>query len=216
MGRRLLRRLHEGALACGDRRAEVRFVVDGGTGGVVMPVEVGFARAGELVLIAPDEPGCVWEASLTPRVIERPEAEEAVDRWAAYHGHHAMAGHHGGAPGGQHWVRCVVTGLKSAEGVFGEEETLAVNPLRGKVESRLVKAVNGDRAALARACKVHGPIEVAEPLVVGIDPLGMDVRARFGIVRLEFPENIYAGTDAQAERAVAFLMGTRAWGEGST
>ncbi len=105
---------------CGDRRAEVRFIVDGATGGIVIPVEASFAKGGsegELVLWAPDEAGCVWQASLTPRVIERPESEEAVDRWAAYHAHHAHHPGHGGSSSGRTWVRCVVTGHCGQPGV---------------------------------------------------------------------------------------------------
>lgn len=215
-GRRLLHRFHEGSLACGDRRAEVRFIVDGATGGIVIPVEASFAKGGsdgELVLCAPDEANCAWQASLTPRVIERPESEEAVDRWAAYHAHHAHHPGHSGSSSGRTWVRCVATGLKAGEQVFDEDELMQPNALR-TVEARLVKAINSDRAALTKACKVHGPLDVADPLAVGVDPLGVDVRARFGIVRLEFPDNISAGTEPQAKQALGFLLEGKAWGAG--
>lgn len=200
---RLLRRMHEGTLGFEERRAEVRFVLDGATGMMVIPVEPGFARIHELTLTAPSESSMLWQTMLSPRIIERPEAEESVDRWAAYHGK---------APGGAVWVRCEIGGLKSAGEVWGNDECVCINALRG-VEPRLIRALNADRPALCRACKVHGPVDVADPLCVGIDALGIDIRARFGIVRLEFPENVEAADEAGAQRAIDFLLGRRAWSD---
>jgi hypothetical protein len=45
--------------------------------------------------------------------------------------------------------------------------------------------LNGDIAEIVSACKQIANVEVETPVVVGVDQLGVDVRARFGIVRLE-------------------------------
>lgn len=198
-----MRRHHEGSLGFEERRAAIQFVIDRASGALILPVEPGFSRIAELLLLAPSEDAWAWQASLTPSIIARPESEECVDRWAAYHGK---------APGAAVWIRATLTGLKSASSVWDPSDVTAPNALHA-CEARLIRGINADRGALARACKVHALIDVADPLAVGIDPHGMDVRARFGIIRLEFPENTRATTEAAAKQAVDFLLGHRAWND---
>lgn len=200
-GFRVLRRQTEGVLAFEERRAEVRFIHDGSSAHIIIPVEPGFARIRELALFAPDESAWTWQAMLTPSIIERPESEECVDRWAAYHAK---------APPGSVWIRARLEALKSPSQVWDAPDAAAPNPLR-PVEPRLIKSLNADRDTLARACKVHACVDIADPLVVGIDPYGVDVRARFGIVRIEFPDNIHAQTEHTALLAIDFLLAKRPW-----
>lgn len=207
---RSLRRYHEGVLALAERSAPVRFIIDGAAPGVelVLPVETGFAAAEDLLLIAPDEPTWVWQASLTPTPIARPEIEDAVDRWAAYHGK---------CPPRSVWIRATLTGLK-AQGLLGEhpvwrEGEVSTTNLVRPAEGRALKRLNADRPLLARACKNHGPADVTDPLAVGVDPFGIDVRVRFGILRLEFPEHVVIKDPEQLERAVEFTLGTRPWSQ---
>ena len=51
-------------------------------------------------------------------------------------------------------------------------------------------------------------------LCVGADPFGLDIRARFGIVRLEFPDGIVAWNAEKCEREIARLLGTGAGAPG--
>ena len=210
---RTLRRYHEGVLALAERRAETRFIIDGAPRHpeLILPVEPAFAAADDLLLTVPDEPSWVWQATLTPSPIARPEIEEAVDRWSAYHGR---------CPPRTVWVRASLDGLK-LQGLLGEHPVwrgvdLSTHNLVRDVEPRFIRRLNADRALLTRACKNHGPVDVPEPLAVGVDPLGIDVRARFGIVRLEFPDHVIAHTPEQLDRAVEFILGTRAWADHPT
>ena len=87
-GLRLLRRYHEGTLQYHERRAEVRFVIDGRTGDLILPTDPGFGGelgGSEVVLHLPDEIHRDLQLSATVEVIPRPESEESVDRWNAYH-----------------------------------------------------------------------------------------------------------------------------------
>lgn len=76
------------------------------------------------------------------------------------------------------------------------------NPLR-KAEPRLVKLINSDLASLARICRARANLDIADPLCVGVDPFGIDVRARFGIVRVEF--DLEAGSPEQAEACIGTM-----------
>jgi hypothetical protein len=188
LGQRLLRRYHEGALGLAERRAAVEFVLDAGAGSLVMPMDSGLSRGGvsfggELVLRVPDETACVLELAIDATRIERPEADEAVDRWAA---------HHGKSTAGLAFGRCRVEGGKSRgrtpELVWDGSE-LTMGLVLGRAEYAIVRELNRDPARLARACKVHAGVEAASPTAVGVDGLGINVRARFGVLRLEFPVN---------------------------
>ena len=48
---------------------------------------------------------------------------------------------------------------------------------------------------------------VPDALCVGVDPFGIDVKARFGIVRLEFPPGIVAATPEACAREIDRLLG---------
>ena len=84
-----------------------------------------------------------------------------------------------------------------------------VNPLAGD-EPRLCREINtGRRAELAALCRSIDA-EVADPLVVGVDPLGFDVRRRFDVVRIPVPEPMTAPDDVR--RAFDQLVGGAAAG----
>lgn len=196
-GIRALRRHHRATLQHHERVSEVKFVLEAATGQVVMPVEPGFASddINSLLLWLPAESDWDMQAVVNPRPIERPEASEAVDRWKAYHGLTSLA----------IWVRGEIEGIKTEAAVFLIEDVQVPNPL-GREEYGLIRRANADRVALAAACKLHAATLVIDPLCVGADPYGIDVRARFGIVRLEFPPGIEAATSARCQEEVDRLL----------
>lgn len=207
-GVRLLRRHAMGTLVMHERRAEVRFVVEGATGALVLPVEPGFATpSAELLLMTPAENDWDLQLELIAQPIDRPESLEACDRWSAYHGKSSSST----------WIRCSIDGAKSVTTsddsgrgpllarVFEGERVQMVNPL-GVGEYAVVRRVNQDAAVLARACRRAGGLDVPSPLCVGADPVGLDVKARFGIIRLEFPEGVVAETKERALAAVEHLL----------
>lgn len=205
-GFRQLRRHHEATLQYHERRLEVKFVIDGATGDVVLPADPGFASelgGRDAVLHMPQEAQCHLQVAIAAAPISRPEAEEAVDRWHAYH---AASGPT--ARGPRAWLRCRVDGGKVPDSpppgeVYPAEALARPNGLR-KAEPRLVKLVNTDRDAIARACRHHVRMEVTDPLCVGVDPFGLDIRARFGIVRIEF--DLEAATAEQAEDCIRRVL----------
>jgi hypothetical protein len=190
LGPRLIRRFTEGTLVFGDRAAPAKFVVDGACGRVVLPVEPPAADFAEFTLHVPDEQGEVVHLQLHPAPIARPEAEEAVDRWAAYHGRSARTT----------WVRCGIEAGKGDGRVFDGSELTRPNTLRGSAEAKIVRSLNADLERVAGACERVCRVKVADPRVVGVDPLGFDVRARFGVVRMEFE---VAAADAEGAMLAA-------------
>jgi hypothetical protein len=193
-GARILRRYHEATLSFGDRRAAVRLVFDT-RGRMVMPVEPAAASFRDLVLHMPDEVVGSVQVMASQRPIPRPEASEACDRWTAYHLN---------KPASAAWIEAAPEGAKTDAAVYEAEELLAENML-ARDEGGLLRSINAHRVALGAACRRVAGLDVAEPLAVGVDPAGMDVRARFGIIRVEFPEAALSAEDAR--RMAAGLLG---------
>lgn len=200
-GLRSLRRFHEGVVSLHERTADIRFVFESTTGQIIMPVEQGMAKSGQdMTLWMPAESQWLLHAALIPRLIDRPESVEAVDRWAAYHGKSSLT----------FWIRCEIDGLKSRDGgpagVFTQEQVQLPNEF-GRAEYPLIRRCNSDITTLSLAIKRHAAMSVLDPLCVGVDGLGLDIRARFGIIRLEFPEGVHVRTPAQAEAQIDHLLG---------
>lgn len=130
----------------------------------------------------------------------RPPDEAARDRWRAYHA--ASEPEHAGdwATAIAETVRlCITPGPE----VFDGPEVCQPNPLRDHLTT-LLRQPNQRPGDLARAVRQRiGEVSVA-PVAVGVDPWGLDVRARFGVIRLEF-ETEAGDTDAAAAAIGALL-----------
>lgn len=186
-----LRAARAGTLLTGGVPAPVRFVIDGRTGELVMPLPPGVAAAGDQVLFIPHEADDALQLLLALRPLG-PEESSTYDRWQAYHG----------TPRAPAWVAARIEAARlEGQVVDGSEMTLR-NPLVG-AEAALCRTANADRAALRGACRRAG-LEVADPVCVGVDPRGLDVRARFEIVRVPFGTE--ASTPDLAARAVDALL----------
>jgi hypothetical protein len=171
---REVRRHHEGTLLTGERAVRVRFVIDGACGKIVMPVEGWVLDSVDAALFLPEE-----RADALQLLIEF-DAEEpggaAQDRWSAYHGDARE----------RHWGAARIAGLRREDEVCEGAGITPTNALRG-AESRLLKLLNSQRSVLPLVCEQLARVNVPDACAVGIDPYGIDIRARFGIVRAEFP-----------------------------
>ena len=85
--------------------------------------------------------------------------------------------------------------LDSGEVITSEDCTLE-NPLIQHM-GPLCKILNSNRDLLAKVCEQSSGVEHESPLAVGVDHIGIDVRARFGLVRIVLPEPIQNPEDAQ-------------------
>lgn len=171
---REVRRHHEGTLLTGDRAVRVRFIIEGSCGKLVMPVERWVLDNVDAALFLPEERRDALQV-----LVEFDDAEPsggAQDRWSAYHGEARE----------RHWGGARITGLRREDEVCEAAEITPTNALRS-AESRLLKLLNAQRSVLPAVCERLAGVTVPDACAVGIDPYGIDVRARFGIVRAEFP-----------------------------
>jgi hypothetical protein len=171
-------------------------VLDPLTGQPVVPVTARALDAESVVLFLPDDatsnPDCL-QVSARPREID-PNREEACDRHGAYFGR----------PAHPRWAMLEVESVKRLDEVLDGDLVRLANPLR-RHEGRLCRAVNEHATALTGACERIAGVAPAEPRMVGVDPWGADVRARFDIVRLEFPQPV--STPDEGREQLSRLLG---------
>jgi hypothetical protein len=189
---RRLHRFHEGLLGIAERVERTLFVIDAVTGRPVFPAPPGAVEEESITLHIPeDEPGSV---QILGRAVEvDPLRDEACDRWLFYHGRPRWA----------HWAAIEIESLKNVETVLDHDEVQIANPLR-PFEPAICKWVNQNAAALAAACERSLGTHPESPLLVGVDPYGLDVRAHFGVMRLEFEGT--CDDEAEAREALKRML----------
>jgi hypothetical protein len=191
-----LRRFHTATMQTDDLVEQVRFVVDGRDGSIVLPVHARVLQAEQVVLFVPEEsePDSL-QLLVSVREIVDWRSQEVCDKWAAYHGR-AVHGR---------WAALTIDGgWRVRSEVSGAETLWAVNPLLAH-EASLCKHCNSDRQAVAAACRRLAGVDVPGALVVGVDIFGLDVRAAHGIIRLDFQRP--AETHAEALTQLASVLG---------
>ena len=171
----------------------VRYIVDPRTGSLVLTVEEATLDSEDVVLVIPEDR---FDAPMRVSLdLSTAIDEEPCDRFLAYHLHQPCS----------IWARGKINFAKLESGeVVGTDELETPNPLIDALAG-LCKKLNSDRKALGEVCKLLTKAKVDEPLAVGIDPIGMDVRTKFGVLRVEFPSPVEDAT--QAEDVIAALYG---------
>jgi len=125
---------------------------------------------------------------------EEPESD-ASDRFLAYHQRQEHP----------RWARGRIAFTKlDSGGVADGEALMRPNPLLDAIP-RLCKRLNNDQGALRELCRLLDKVEIEHPVAVGVDEEGCDVRAEFGVVRVQWPAPV-ADADA-CEEVIATLFG---------
>lgn len=184
---RVLRSHREGVLICDGAVLPLRFVIDNRDGRIVFPCSALPFESDECVLFVPEESDDALQLLLLPRPAD-PDIGEGCDRWKAYHG----------TPEFPRWASCAIESGRLGDEVVEGATLMNANPLRA-AEPSLCKHLNADPARLTRLCARISGVEVPSPLCVGVDPAGLDVRARFGIVRVPFRSPVHSAEEARAE-----------------
>jgi len=188
---RAFRQFKHGLLRDGELLDKVRFVVDPKTGRMAMPLpSVPVHEA--LTLLVPDESGESMQMLIDAGEVEA-SREDVCDRWRIYHG----------SPDATRWFWMRADSVKWEGRVYDGSEVTQPSPLAA-AEARLCKRANADRARLGQMCNRLLRVAPAEPVVVGVDPDGLDLRARFGIIRVEFEAR--ATDAAAAERLIDQML----------
>ncbi|MFM7134661.1 MAG: hypothetical protein ACKO0W_10130 [Planctomycetota bacterium] len=165
-------------------------------GALVAPVMVAMLRSVDVVLFLPEESDEAMQLQVT--LEEIPDAGETAalcDRWRIYHGE----------PEDVRWARFSIDAAKFRGMMFDGLALMEANPLAA-AEARVCRRANAElRDALRKACLSVAKVEVEDPRLVGVDPLGFDVRGRFDVIRLPADPPIVDENDAV--EALADLAG---------
>jgi hypothetical protein len=179
----------------GEHRWPVRFVWDRRAGRLVFPLPEDAALEGEGQLLLPDEHDPAVAVLLTiEQVASLPGALEI--RFEIYHGRAESA----------RWGVAAVVALRHHGEAYDGEELVLTDGLVAD-EPALCRELNADPARLRALCETGARASVDEPVAVGVDPDGIDIRARFGIVRAPFAAS--AATAEAAREQIARLSEAR-------
>ncbi|MEQ8770747.1 MAG: hypothetical protein RIB60_09605 [Phycisphaerales bacterium] len=173
-----------GTLLVDGSPREVKYVIDPADGSVITVLDPRDTEGDEYLLCLPDDS---FETLLRALVEPTPLGDDGAwaDRHGAYHGPTQLTS----------WVRLKIAHAKLASGpVVDGDELVAPNAFASE-QTRLCAALNEDPERLRRICERSAGVSIEDPIAVGVDPLGADVRARFGVVRVAFEA---PATDAEA------------------
>lgn len=181
---RLLRASHSALLLVEEVYVPRTYILCNATGRPVIPMPAAWEAACKSGRIEPDDPLAMFipedtDDCLQLLVIPEPmdvRTDPAADRYMAYHG----------KPDQAVMAKLTIDSAKWPGEVCEGDRLMVANALAAN-EPRLCKQLNADPARLALLCQRAVGTRPEAPVAVGIDPLGLDVRARFGIIRVEFP-----------------------------
>jgi hypothetical protein len=152
-------------------------------GRLVAPVMESMLMSTDCAIYLPEEPdgdddGIVQLMVTLHRFEESGPDGVLADRWRIYHGE----------PEDVRWAAMTFDFCKFGGFAYDGESLIQPNPLES-VEPVLCREVNpSGEGALRRAVLAGNQIEMESPRLVGVDPLGFDVRGRFQIARLPSDE----------------------------
>jgi hypothetical protein len=134
-------------------------------------------RSVETVLEMPDDGDESLQVMVTLERME-PEGEHAglCDRWRAYHGD----------PEDVRWARMQIDASRFREWFVDGEALMVANPLAAD-EMSLLKALNAQPRNFLKAFCTTSKLPCENPIAVGLDDAGIDVRRAHDVVRLPFP-----------------------------
>ncbi len=146
-------------------------------GHVVAPVMEAMLRSVEVVLELPDDGDQGLQLMVTPERLD-PEGEHAglCDRWRAYHGD----------PEDVRWALMQIDASRFGQWFVDGEALMQANPL-AKEESALLRTLNAQPRAFLKAYCTVCKVDCKDPVAVGVDPGGIDIRRAHDTARLPFP-----------------------------
>ncbi|MSR18793.1 MAG: hypothetical protein EXS00_06465 [Phycisphaerales bacterium] len=150
-------------------------VVASPQGPLVAPVMVAMITSTDVVLELPDDGDDHLHLMVSlEQFAERGEDAALCDRWRIYHG----------KPEDVNWARLHIDAARF-RGMYIDGSTLMrPNPWAGS-ESAACRTANAlPKTALAASVERLTGFDVEDPVVVGADPGGIDVRRRFDVVRV--------------------------------
>ena len=158
-------------------------------GRLVVPMMVAMLQATETVVHVPRADETAMELLVSPLEFDEDGPDGGLaDRWRIYHGD----------PPDVHWA-CMSIDLARFHGMVIDGEALQQPNPFASVEPGICGELNREHVDQVRATLLKTlDVDTEEPRVVGLDPRGIDVRARFDVVRLGFDRILDDGDDIRA------------------
>ncbi|MHC4447868.1 MAG: DUF2470 domain-containing protein [Planctomycetota bacterium] len=165
----------------------IKFVI-GPEGRMVASIMYAMLEAVDTVLFVPEEADDAMQVQVTLAKLDEEGRDGAMtDRWRIYHGE----------PRDVHWAFLDLDAARYHDSVIDGDALVRANPL-GADESRICKDINAVRSTSLRAvCRHFTGVDVEQPLLVGIDPLGFDVRGPFSVLRVRVAAPMNTADEAQ-------------------
>jgi hypothetical protein len=185
-----LRNWTSGLLRCDDIVHPIKYVI-APDGRLVTPVTKDMLEAVDCALIIPDDDSPTIELAVTLEPFDRiGGAESNSDRWRIYHGD----------PPHNRWA-LIELDMARFDGCILDGSAVQQPNQLAAVEPRICGLLNREHLTnLHQAVQTMLQLDLEDPRVVGLDPTGLHVRARFDIVRLPFEVSI--DSPANAEQSV--------------
>jgi len=172
----LLRSWTQGLFRFDEHVHSLKYVI-APDGQLVAPVMVAALQTPDTALYIPDDEAPVLELLLSLEAFEeRGEAAVLADRWRIHHGTEEDL----------NWALMNIDMVRISGLVIDGDAIVRFNPF-ADVEADLCRTINNlGEDTLQRICKGQLDVDVEHPCAVAIDPLGLDIRARFDVLRLPF------------------------------
>ena len=173
-----LRAHSTGELRFDEHLRPIRYVI-GPTGRPVAPVMVAMLQSFDTVLLVPECVEGAMEVQVTLVQFDEHSPEGVLaDRWRIHHGE----------PPDVRWAFLDIDAARYEGLVIDGEALVRPNPLAAD-EPSICRYMNKDHGEdLRRLCRHFAHINVEEPVMVAIDPLGIDVRGMFDVIRVPATE----------------------------
>jgi len=158
----------------GEHTKDLSYVISH-QGTLVIPAMVAMLQPCDIVMFVPEYcDDCIEMHVSLQEFKEELENASLADRWQVYHG---------SSPDVQ-WATIEIDAARFHDAFIDGEHLQRENPL-AELEPSLCKELNEHHVAHVQAiCKTQTNVAVSDPVVVGVDPLGIDIRASFGIIRI--------------------------------
>ncbi len=194
--RDLLYSFSTGTFCFGELTESIRYVLDDDSQ-LIVAITPGARETPDSLLFIPDETyHAPLELLVTPEPIDSEIAE--VDRWRIYHGSYRDLD----------FARLIIEAIKYKNEVYDGESLAGPNPLF-KPEPGLCREFNQEhKESLGPLCRHFTGIDPSEPVMVGISPTGFDIRAPFGIIRVNAIERFESADHAREILAKMIMQAT--------
>jgi hypothetical protein len=157
-------------------------------GRLIVSVMVAMLESPDTVLFIPETTEEAMELMVTLEPFEDRGADgAAADRWRIHHGE----------PLDVRWAYATIDAARHASQVLDGDALMREDPLAAD-EPRLCRWLNSEHQAGVRGlCRTRAEKVPEAPVVVAVDPGGIDVRGEFAVYRVETTEPMHNADDVE-------------------